>query len=75
MMHQLYGLVQVPVSTSRAGKVGSSDRQNLCFRFAPSARELWDAVIDEDFLGSGHTRTSLQKLGWRAVPVIAIVGD
>lgn len=75
-IQQVWALVQTPINTSRHGKVGSGNtKQNICYRVAPTASELWDAILEEEFLGSGQTKSGLQKLGWQAKPVMLIAGD
>ncbi len=39
---------------------------DLCFRIDKNPRALWEAIIEEEFLGTGQTREMLRKLGWRA---------
>lgn len=41
----------------------------MCYRLAPSVKELWDAVVCEEFLGSMRTAESLREQGWVARPV------
>lgn len=45
-------------------------KTEMCYRLAKSIPELWDAVVNERFLGF-HTAQSLREQGWvaRAVHV------
>jgi hypothetical protein len=38
----------------------------MMYLLAPTRRALWDAVVDNEFYGTGHTKVSLQELGWVA---------
>ncbi len=42
----------------------------MCYRFAPSVRSLYAAIVEEETLGTGHTVRSLQADGWVARPVL-----
>jgi hypothetical protein len=41
----------------------------MCYTLAPTAKELWEVIVEEDILGSGHTKKTLMAAGWRAVRV------
>lgn len=41
-------------------------RPCLCYIMATSARAAWKVVIEEEWLGTGHTFKSLKAQGWRA---------
>lgn len=47
----------------------------IVFRIARSPQELWQAVVEEETLGSTQTRERLQRAGWRAEPVTLLIGD
>ena len=38
----------------------------MCYRLAPSVKQLWDAIVEEDVLGTGYTAESLREMGWVA---------
>jgi hypothetical protein len=44
-------------------------KTEMCYRFAPSTKELWDAIVSEQILGTMHTAESLRNQGWTARPV------
>jgi hypothetical protein len=41
----------------------------MMYMLAPTAKELWEAITDTAFYGTGYNKETLQKLGWRAVKV------
>lgn len=55
----LYALIQPVVSH---GVKGTS----MCYVLGRTAQEVWQKVIEEEALGSGHTRETLKAAGWRA---------
>lgn len=46
----------------------NNGKTEMCYRVAKSAPELWDAVVNERFLGF-HTAEVLREQGWVARPV------
>ncbi len=40
--------------------------QDIIYKIGPSAKDIWREVIQEEFLGIGHTIESLRAKGWRA---------
>lgn len=38
----------------------------LCYLMSSNRAELWKQVVEEEWLGTGHTKESLRKAGWRA---------
>jgi hypothetical protein len=47
----------------RGGKTG------LCYLMGPRAQEVWDQVIELEYLGIGHTRRTLELQGYYMVRV------
>jgi hypothetical protein len=41
-------------------------KTEMCYRMAPSIRELWDVIVSEKILGMMHTAESLRRQGWVA---------
>lgn len=46
----------------------NNGKTEMCYRMAKSVPELWDAVVNERFLGF-HTAKVLREQGWVARPV------
>lgn len=38
----------------------------ICYLLAPTRKELWENIEQEEFLGTGMTKKMLMKQGWRA---------
>lgn len=38
----------------------------MCYHFASTRQQLWDAVLKEEFLGTGWTKERLEAEGWVA---------
>jgi hypothetical protein len=38
----------------------------MMYLLAPTRRELWESVVDSEFYGTGHTKQSLEALGFVA---------
>jgi hypothetical protein len=32
---------------------------SMCYTLAPTAKELWEVIVEEEVLGSGHTKKTL----------------
>jgi hypothetical protein len=58
-----YGLVQTDAKTKR---------RSLAYAIGSSPKEVWERVLTEELLGTGHTKESLQKLGWTAEIIIVM---
>ena len=41
----------------------------MCYYLQPSVADLWTSVVQQEWLGSGHTVESLRRQGWVARPV------
>jgi hypothetical protein len=46
---------------------------NMCFMTGLTAKQVWDWVIDEEWLGTGHTKETLVAEGWRAKRVTVLI--
>lgn len=55
----LYGLVN-----------RTKPQPDIAFVLGTSAKEVWEYAVESALLGTGHTKASLQKLGWGAEPII-----
>ena len=46
-----------------------SSRDEVCYVLAPNAEELWTKVVEDELLGTGHTRRALKASGWKAIQI------
>lgn len=45
-------------------------KTDMMYLFAPTRHQLWTNVVESEFFGSGHTKKSLQELGFVAREVV-----
>lgn len=42
---------------------------SMCYLLQPTRPMLWETIVDTEFLGTGHTKQTLQRAGWKPVKV------
>jgi predicted RNA-binding protein len=47
---------------------------SMCYTLQPTARELWSVIVEDEVLGTGHTKETLMARGWRAKRVTVTEG-
>lgn len=47
-------------------KEESDSTTSMMYTLAPTRKQIWSAVIDSDFYGTGYTKERLQAQGWVA---------
>jgi hypothetical protein len=62
-VEELYALVKDDAIDGRACTA-------MVYALQPSAAELWYHVVELELMGTGHTRATLEALGWRARRVL-----
>lgn len=48
-------------------------KDEVVYVMGPTAKEVWDSVIEQEALGTGHTKKSLMAKGYRARRIGVIV--